>query len=270
MVAALLSLALLQRVAGEKRPSLAQQVWAKRVAFSVRDEFVGEPERMSSDAESLLAKGFVDDLFRANASGRDIAMAAAGPMDRGGTVAFAAADASGMSVSGLHSTFLDFGSLLSVPGTGIVLHNRGASFVSTPGHPNLFTPKARPLHTLTPAMFLSQGSVAGLLGAMGGHGQPQTLVQLVIGLIHDRLDPADAIAAPRWYDGAGPDGHVLWIEEGYDAEEIRRARALGYRIETLGRFDQKMGHAQLLLRDVNTGVLIGGADPRGEGLALGF
>jgi gamma-glutamyltranspeptidase len=269
-VAALLSLALLQKLTGGKRPTLAQQVWAKRVAFSVRDKFVGEPEGMSSAPESLVTDGFVDDLFSAHAGGKGHAATIAGPMDLGGTVAFAAADVSGMSVSGLHSTFFDFGSLLSIPGTGIVLQNRGASFLATAGHPNSLVPRARPLHTLTPAMLLSRGRVAGLLGAMGGHGQPQTLIQLVVRLIHDGLDPADAIASPRWYDSLGPSGEVVFVEEGYDEEEVKGSRALGLRIEGVSRFEQKMGHAQLLLRDVDTGVLIGGADPRGEGLALGL
>ena len=119
-------------------------------------------------------------------------------------------------------------------------------------------------------MLLFQGTVVGLLGAMGGHGQPQTLVQLVLGLLRGGLDPADAIAAPRWYDGSGLNGQTAWVEEGYDPQEIALAQASGYRIENTGRFDQRMGHAQVVLRDLETGVLIGGADPRGEGLALGL
>jgi gamma-glutamyltranspeptidase len=151
-----------------------------------------------------------------------------------------------------------------------VLHNRGASFVTTRDHPNVLAPEVRPLHTLMPAALLSEGRVVGLLGAMGGHGQSQTLVQLIIGLLHDRLDPGDAVAAPRWFDGVGSNGATVWVEATYDPIEASRADSLGYRVERLGRFNQTMGHAQLLLRDADTGFLIAGADPRGEGLALGL
>ena len=33
---------------------------------------------------------------------------------------------------------------------------------------------------------------------MGGDGQPQTMVQLVTGLIDDGLDPQAAVSRPRW------------------------------------------------------------------------
>ena len=35
-------------------------------------------------------------------------------------------------------------------------------------------------------------------GAMGGDGQPQTMVQLVTGLVDDGLDPQAAVDRPRW------------------------------------------------------------------------
>ena len=47
-------------------------------------------------------------------------------------------------------------------------------------------------------MLLRDGRAEVALGAMGGDGQPQTMVQLVTGLVDDLLDPQALVDRPRW------------------------------------------------------------------------
>ena len=45
-----------------------------------------------------------------------------------------------------------------MPGTGFVLHNRGAGFTMTEGLPNTRVPKKRPFHTLIPGFVTKPGA----------------------------------------------------------------------------------------------------------------
>ena len=99
----------------------------------------------------------------------------------GGTVYLCAADADGMMVSLIESNYMGFGSGVMGGSTGIMLQNRGAYFSLDPAHPNALAPRSRTLHTLMPGMLLRDGRAEVALGAMGGDGQPQTMVQLVQG-----------------------------------------------------------------------------------------
>ena len=88
------------------------------------------------------------------------------------------ADEKGNVVSLIQSLFHSIGSGLVVPGTGIVLHNRGSLFRFDEGHPNVFAPRRRPYHTLSPAMMLQEGVPVLAFGTPGGDGQTHTLIQL--------------------------------------------------------------------------------------------
>ena len=52
-------------------------------------------------------------------------------------------------VSWVNSNFFDFGSGITVPGYGFLLHNRGALFTLDPKSPNVIAPHKRPFNTLS-------------------------------------------------------------------------------------------------------------------------
>ena len=54
-------------------------------------------------------------------------------------------------------------------------------------------------------------------------------------------------------------------------EATRRALAArGYGLEVMGAFSMRVGGVQAILRDEVTGWLMGGADPRRNGYAMGW
>ena len=51
---------------------------------------------------------------------------------------------------------------------------------------------------------------------------------------------------------------------------IRKALSADHDVSMVEDWSQTMGHAQAIWIDREEGVLRGGADPRGEGMAMGF
>ena len=99
----------------------------------------------------------------------------------------------------IQSNASGFGSHLVEPNTGINLHNRGIGFNLRQGHQAEYAPGRRPPHTLLPmAATRDDGSLAAVLGTMGGDAQPQIMLQLAARLLHHRQTPGRAIGAGRW------------------------------------------------------------------------
>ena len=182
--------------------------------------------------------------------------------DRGDTVYLAAADGRGNVVSFINSLFSDFGSGIVTPGTGVMLHNRGLGFTLQPGHPNRLAPGKRPLHTLVPAFLTKDGKPLMAFGVMGADNQAQAHVQIVVNIVDFGMNVQEAGEAPR----------VRHLDEGLAAESgIAPAvrKALHERGHVLLDGRGLVGGYQAVMIDSNTGVLMGGSDPRKDGLAIG-
>src|SRR5207245_8285393 len=111
----------------------------------------------------------------------------------GGTSYLCVVDGRGMAVSLSQSLFMAFGSGVVVPGTGVLLHNRGAYHTRA-----TYRGGARPVHTLAPAMALRSGHPRLVFGTMGGEAQVQIHLQLLARILVAGEPPELAVAAPRW------------------------------------------------------------------------
>lgn len=251
---------------------LHAQVEAVKVAWSERDRCVADPDRGLCDPSELLAPDHAEWLasrLSPSASHRYE------PTNRpgGGTVYLCAADGDGMMVSLIESNYMGFGSGVMGGSTGIMLQNRGAYFSLDPAHPNALAPRSRTLHTLMPGMMLRDGVAEIAFGAMGGDGQPQTMVQIVQGVVDDGLDPQAAVDQPRFVvetEGAGlPLGPVSIESDGVDAATADALRALGHEVTLVEPKTPMMGWAQMIRRRPD-GSYEGGADPRADSLAAGL
>ena len=115
----------------------------------------------------------------------------------GDTIYLSVIDSDGNIVSLIQSLYSSFGSGIVAPGTGVMLHNRGALFTLEDGHPNQIAPRKRPLHTIIPA-FMAKGDVKIGFGIMGGFNQAQAHAQFVSDIADFGLDVQEALEAGRF------------------------------------------------------------------------
>jgi len=201
----------------------------------------------------------------------------------GDTTHLCVVDGEGLGISLTQSNALDFGAHLVAGGTGVFLHNRGVGFSLDPGHPGAYGPGRRPSHTLSPAVVTRpDGTLAQVIGTMGGDVQPQIIVQLLARLLHSGEDPATAISAARVVPEApGAPPFRLWqapsrsllIEFDAPAHWHEGLEARGHRVRVVGAFNPvDVGCSQIISVESSGDhlLLTGASDPRSpEGAALG-
>jgi len=198
----------------------------------------------------------------------------------GGTVALTVVDERRLGICVVQSNAAGFGSHLVVPGVRIFLQNRGIGFSLEPGHPGEYGPGRRPAHTLCPtAVTMPDGSLAGVLGTMGGDSQPQILLQLLARWLVGGEEAGDVVAAGRFalaggagggFDTWDGGGVVQVLLEGHVAPGWHEGLAArGHVVVDEGPFSHRFGHAQLIAVDGDH--LSGGSDPRPRfGAAAGY
>jgi gamma-glutamyltranspeptidase/glutathione hydrolase len=175
-----------------------------------------------------------------------------------------------MAVSLIQSLFFDFGACIPVPSGGFTLQNRGTAFALDEG-PSALRPATRPPSTLTPTIVTRPGGeLHAVLGCMGGDGQVQTQLQILLDLIEGRLDAQQAVSRPRWYlDRTAADKPVVVMESGVSTAVVQGLQARGHVVEVRGPSEDLMGHAQVICQTIS-GAMIGAADPRSDGQAGGI
>ncbi|MGH2531656.1 MAG: gamma-glutamyltransferase [Thermomicrobiales bacterium] len=249
---------------------------AKKLAYADRVRYAGDSAFVPIPLDRLLSKEWAAERYARIDPERAAEMVPAGEYRDGDTTFLAVADRSGMMVSLIQSVASNFGSGLVVEETGIVLNNRvGHGFSLEPGHPNVYAPGKKPMHTLNCYLIADADGLPVLVGGTpGGDAQPPWNLQVITALIDGGLDVQAAIDAPRWrnWPGADPstiaDAFELQVEDRIGDDVVAGLEARGHRVRCLGPW-QGGGAAQVIARDPRTGVLVSGTDPRVEGLAAG-
>lgn len=256
---------------------------AVKLALADRDEWLTDPRFVDVPLDRLLSREYAAerraliDPRRAHpvggvAPGIRFGPSARRPPPAGDTCYLCAVDGEGMAASVIQSLYQDFGSMEAGGGTGVILQNRGAYFSLDESHPNRLEPGKRTFHTLMPAMAFRGGEPYLAFGTMGGNGQPQTHAALVTRLADFGYDVQQAIEAPRWVVGRtlGKEQEALYLEGRISDAVVRELYARGHDVRMVMEWDEDMGHAQAIRIHRDTGFLEGGADPRGDGAAMGF
>jgi gamma-glutamyltranspeptidase / glutathione hydrolase len=145
----------------------------------------------------------------------------------------------------------------------VLLHNRGTSFRTIPGHPNAIAPRKRPFHTIIPAMLVKDGRAVMPFGVMGGQYQAVGHAHIVHRMLDRGLDPQQAAEVPRSFAFRGR----LRVEPGIPESIVADLARRGHAIDMV---KVPIGGCQAIWMDRERGVLIGGSEPRKDGLALGY
>jgi gamma-glutamyltranspeptidase/glutathione hydrolase len=255
---------------------------ASRVARTDTDRHVGDPDLVSVPVADLLSAGRTEAIrkeMRARLARprRSVALAGgsgAPPGTSASTTHLAACDASGLAVNITHSLGGGFGSGVVVRGTGIALNNALHWTSLEPDHPNRVQPGKRHEWPVAPLHLLRDGAFWATVGTPGSYGILVTTVQVLANLVDFGLNVQEAIGAPRfrWADEAIDPlpAETLRIESRVPEATRESLAERGYALDLLGAWSMRVGGVQAVLRDRATGWLMGGADPRRNGYAMGW
>ena len=235
---------------------------AARLGYAVRDTHIADIAHMRMPVADLLDKGFAKKLAGMIDVTRRSKLPTA-PTPASDTIYLTVVDKDRMAVSFINSLYSAFGIGVCTEKTGIMLTNRGACFTLEPDHPNTFGPGKRPMHTIIPGMTLRDGRCDMSFGVMGGAYQPMGHVQIVNNMLDYGMDVQQAIDFPRFFF----EGETVLVERGTPAATVEGLKARGHTVATAAL---PWGGGQTIKIDWDRGVLIGGSEPRKDGLALGY
>lgn len=244
------------------------EIEATRLAYRDRNIVLGDPDFSAMPIEEWLSEEHAaSERARIDPDLRMSGIPSSSLPAHKDTVYLTVVDQERNAVSLINTLFYSFGSGLTAPGSGVVLHNRGMGFVVDPNHKNCIAPNKRPLHTIIPGMLVKDGKAQMPFGVMGGHYQACGHVHLLTNIIDYGMDLQEAIDCTRVFpDVDDPDGRVQ-IETGLPEEVLSALQGKGHKTYIPER---PIGGAQAIWIDRENDVLRGASEPRKDGMAAGF
>ncbi|MBT4160392.1 MAG: hypothetical protein HOE54_03745 [Gammaproteobacteria bacterium] len=182
-----------------------------------------------------------------------------------------AADQNGMVVTMTQTLGPNFGAKVMTPGLGF-LHAQTGGFPRWLGDTK---PGDRPRTSIAPIIIMKDGEPFMTLGAAGGLMIPPAIVQVISRVIDQGYSLAEAVAAPRIAPSMGliPPGYVMdeaTLEmtpiNGWSKADAEAFEAAGTEITSREMYSL-LARVHALIRDPETGLWTGVADPDWEGSA---
>jgi len=236
---------------------------AARIAYMMREQYIGDPAHVDVDVVRILAKDFADEYAGKIRLDGMLDLPNVAPPMNPSTVYVTVVDKDRNVCSFINSIAHSFGSAIVSNKTGILLQNRAGGFRIQPGHPNCIAPRKRPLHTIIPALVTQNGRALMPYGVMGGQYQPVGQTHVLTNMLDYGCDVQEAIDMPRGLHYEG----VYQLEDGVPAATVEGLKKLGHKTTNLVA---PLGGGQAIWIDWDKGTLTGGSDPRKDGCALGY
>ena len=255
--------------------ALHAYIWAARLAYADRYEYMADPafvdvpwEGLVSDGYSDLRRGLIDEsrlgaiepgdpwAFDSGAPGER--MPASVPALDSGTTHLCAMDSEGNAVSLTNTLMAGFGSGFVPKGTGVVMNNGMMWFDPIPGRVNSIMPGKYPLNNMTPALVMGPDGVRMAAGASGGRRITNCVTQLISKVVDFGMSPQEAIDSPR-VDCSLP---VTSVDPRLPAEVVAELERRGHRIYVIGDDHVQGGFAGFaspvaIVRDEESGFRAG-------------
>ncbi len=254
---------------------------AAQRAYADRAEYLGDPDFVQIPTASLISKQYARerrhsiDSLRAVSSAH-IKSGTKEELDSHETTHYCVADKFGNVVSVTTTLNGLYGCKTVVEGAGFFLNNEMDDFVSKPGVPNMFgllgaeanaiLPEKRMLSSMTPTILLHNGKPFLVLGARGGSRITTAVATIILNVVDFKMNIQDAVESPRvhyqWY----PD-RVFYETHSISHDVRDNLERMGYTLEHTTFHNAR---AQAILFDQTNSFLLGGPDPREEGVAIGY
>jgi len=240
-------------------------VEAKKLAYADLYQYNADPNFVKVPLDRLLS-----DSYAASLCGKVDPARASTPTRNGNfamngdTIVLSTADAEGNMVSWVNSNFDEFGSGITVPGYGFILHDRGALFTLDPKSPNAIQPHKRPFNTLSAGFVLHDEQPFMTVTLMGGDMQAQGHAQLLVDILDLGANLQAAADLGRFRHSQI--SNVLSLEAPLYDLVGDKLSAMGHTVESIN--GSSVGGVQAIM--VGPGYYRGGSDFRKDGEAVGW
>jgi gamma-glutamyltranspeptidase/glutathione hydrolase len=255
---------------------------AKKLAYADLYQYNADPHFAAVPLDRLLSDSYAASLCAKVDPAHASTPGPTGNFSMGGdTIVLSTADGEGNMVSWVNSNFDEFGSGITVPGFGFILHDRGALFTLDPKSPNVIQPQKRPFNTLSAGFLLHEDEPVMTVTLMGGDMQAQGHAQLLVNILDLGANVQAAADMARFRHSQIP--NVLYLEAPlYDLVGEKLA-AMGHSVksidgESVGGVQAIMFVAEPDLKHVDrdsakhavNGHYRAGSDFRKDGQAVGW
>jgi gamma-glutamyltranspeptidase / glutathione hydrolase len=253
---------------------------ASRRGYADRNAYIGDPDFVDTDWKRLNSEAYAAerraeiDLSRATpvSPGSEISNTL-GPSgngivrDEGCTTHFSVVDQEGNMVSVTQTLTLIFGSVVTVPGTGVIMNDSMNLFDPVPGRANSIEPGKRPASSMAHAIAVRDGVPILSVGAPGGRRIMDTCMQMVLDVVEFDIDIQAACEAPLIDYSSG----VLLADEKIAASTRETLREMGHHVipAEVTFAPRAFASPTGVQVDPESGLRYGGADPFGPGIAAG-
>ena len=263
----------------QRDSTMRVMIEAERRVYADRATHLGDPDYYDVPRDMLLDSAYNADRMRNmnfhHASfSSDIYAGETPQMEREETTHYSIVDEEGNAVSVTTTINGSYGSQVVVAGAGFLLNNEMDDFSVKPGAPNMFgltggdanaiEPGKRMLSSMTPTILEKDGQLFMVVGTPGGSTIMTSVFQTVLNVVDFGMDMQTAVSAPRFHHQWLPD--EVAVEREAISKAVRHALTnTGYKLvnrSAIGRVD-----AIMVMPD---GSLQGGADPRGDDVAVGY
>jgi len=238
---------------------------AKKLAYADLYQYNADPNFAAVPLAKLLSESYAASLCgkvnpqRASTPGPQGNFAMAGD-----TIVLSTADEEGNMVSWVNSNFSAFGSGVTVPGYGFILHNRGALFTLNPKSPNVIEPHKRPFNTLSAGFVMRNGQPLMTVTLMGGDMQAQGHAQLLVNILDLGANLQAGADMARFRHSQV--SNALSLETPLYELVGSKLAAMGHTVRSVN--GDEMGGVQILMQA--GGYYRSGSDFRKDGEAVGW
>ena len=261
--------------------AMHRMIEAERRAYADRAHHLGDTDFYPVPIDTLIDKAYAAERFADFDPARASRSADIGwgtiPKESPDTTHVSVMDAAGNAVAYTTTLNLSYGAKIVVPGAGFLLNNEMDDFAIKPNTPNSYgllgdeanaiAPGKRMLSSMTPTIVLRDGEPVLVTGSPGGSTIITTVLQVVMNVIDHGMDLSDAVGKPRFHHQWQPD-RVMVEPFGFSPDTVAALEAMGHQGIVTIRWGRGIGDANSVMR--REGMLLGTADPRGVGRAVGF
>ncbi len=252
-------------------------VEAKKLAYADLFRYNADPDFVKVPLDMLLSKAHAASLCGQVDPDHAAPTGPAATADANGdTIVLSTADDEGNMVSWVNSNFSGFGSGITVPGYGFILHNRGALFSLDPKSPNAIAPHKRPFNTLSAGFVMNGANPLMSILLMGGDMQAQGHAQALVNIFDLGANLQAATDMARFHHSQV--ANRLDLEQNLYAQVGKDLAAMGHHVNPVS--GSAVGGFQAILvapvaasangASATHGYYRAGSDHRKDGQAVGW